>query len=91
MSAFLTKQIGSCCDKKLLKSQTAASTDNTYEAAILYQNTPNPFSASTEIRYVLPGTSQRAMICIYDMQGKQIKCYNLAGEGSITPYKAMSW
>jgi hypothetical protein len=39
----------------------------------LYQNTPNPFSANTEIRYSLANSVTKAGLYIYDMQGKQIK------------------
>jgi hypothetical protein len=39
----------------------------------LYQNTPNPFSHNTEIRYSLANSVTKANLYIYDMQGKQIK------------------
>ena len=52
----------------------------------LYQNAPNPFSASTEIRFALPESVASATIYIYDLQGKQIKGITLAdrGEAAIT-------
>lgn len=43
------------------------------QTAALYQNTPNPFSQATEIGYYLPGSVRTAALCIYDMQGKQLK------------------
>ena len=52
----------------------------------LYQNTPNPFSVSTVIRYALPATVADATLYVYDLQGKQIKSIKVEerGEASIT-------
>jgi trimeric autotransporter adhesin len=52
----------------------------------LYQNAPNPFSISTTIEYTLAENVQKAMICIYDMNGTQLKCIplHLSGYGNIT-------
>ena len=63
------------------RTKTAAKADNTEEPdgsselreAALYQNTPNPFSQATEIRYYLPETVGSALLCIYDLQGRQLK------------------
>jgi hypothetical protein len=40
---------------------------------VLYQNTPNPFTAQTEIRFSLPETAKNANIYIFDMTGKMQK------------------
>lgn len=55
-------------------------------ANALYQNSPNPFSQSTTIEYFLTDNVQKAMICIYDMNGTQLKCIllHLSGYGNIT-------
>ena len=39
----------------------------------LYQNTPNPFTEQTTIRFSLADEVQNAAICIFDMTGKTIK------------------
>lgn len=71
-----------------LKSATTTSTlpfeENIMNA--LYQNVPNPFSQSTTIEYSLAENVQKAMICIYDMNGAQLKCIplHLTGYGNIT-------
>lgn len=41
--------------------------------AKLYQNTPNPFTERTEIRFALPDDAQNAYIYIFDMQGKMLR------------------
>jgi len=43
------------------------------QQATLYQNTPNPFNQSTQIRFYVPETVSNALLCIYDLQGKQLK------------------
>lgn len=52
----------------------------------LQQNSPNPFSQTTTISYSLADNVQNAMICIYNMNGTQLKCIKLnqASNGSIT-------
>jgi hypothetical protein len=54
--------------------------------ATLYQNTPNPFNTSTEIRYYLPGHVQQATIYLFNMQGALLQTIPSLnrGQGSIT-------
>lgn len=54
--------------------------------AFIYQNTPNPFTTSTEISYFLPEGTQNAYIYIFDMQGAMLLTNHLTttGFGSIT-------
>ena len=40
--------------------------------ATLSQNIPNPFSTSTRIEMFLPASIQKAVLCIYNLQGEQI-------------------
>lgn len=51
----------------------------------LFQNTPNPFITSTEIRFNIKPNTTNAFIGIYDMNGTQIKLekIHLSGKGSI--------
>ena len=48
-----------------------------HESAVLYQNSPNPFDQETEITYRLGSDVTEAMICIYDLNGRQVKQYRL--------------
>lgn len=48
---------------------------------LLYQNTPNPFTQSTSIQYYLPESVSTAYLCIYDLQGKQLKQITLSERG----------
>lgn len=74
-------------DDLFLKSATQnnlpspASVDKSSDKAVLYQNTPNPFSKNTSISYNIPFNVQRAMINIYDMNGMQIKSNPIDSRG----------
>lgn len=52
---------------------------------VLYQNTPNPFNQETRIRYELSKEARTARIVLYDMNGLQLKVYDLPlqAEGSL--------
>ncbi|MFZ4523266.1 MAG: tail fiber domain-containing protein [Bacteroidales bacterium] len=54
--------------------------------AFLYQNTPNPFSEKTEIRYFLPESVLESSLYIFDMQGTLLKTIPIKtqGQGSVT-------
>jgi hypothetical protein len=76
-------------DNKLKSAAVSTRTSQllTNSTNALYQNVPNPFSKSTNIEYSLAENIQKAMICIYDMNGKQLKCVPLHlinGYGNIT-------
>lgn len=52
---------------------------------VLYQNCPNPFSATTEIVYSVPDGLENISISIYNLKGDLIKLYSsLAKSGTIT-------
>ena len=54
----------------------------------LFQNSPNPFSETTEINFFISKEALNSMICIYDMNGTQLKCITIqsTGNGSISVY-----
>ena len=62
----------------ILKSEKSATDElGTIDPVIaqckLYQNTPNPFSQNTEIRFYVSENVKLAKLCIYNLQGAQIK------------------
>lgn len=48
----------------------------------LFQNTPNPFHQKAEIKFSLNEQVKNAMLCIYDLQGRQIKSYQIDERGN---------
>lgn len=55
-------------------------------SAQLLQNTPNPFTHNTTIKYVLPADTREAAIHIYDMNGTEIVAFPIdtSGNGELT-------
>jgi hypothetical protein len=74
--------------KGLLKSAIAQSPTsvNSVELpqAILYQNNPNPWKETTEIRYELPEGATDAAIYISDLSGKLLKTLPATDSGVVT-------
>ncbi len=56
------------------------------ENAKLFDNVPNPFTSNTEIKFEIPENSTSAKLIIHDMQGVELKSFNITekGFGSIT-------
>jgi len=50
---------------------------------VLYQNNPNPWSETTEIRYTLPDDARDAAVYIFDFSGKLLKTLNATGSSSV--------
>jgi len=49
--------------------------------ATLFQNSPNPFDNETVIKYYIPIINSKALINVYNLQGKQLKCFELSDSG----------
>jgi hypothetical protein len=52
------------------------------KVASLTQNSPNPFSQTTEIEYYLPETVQNAVLYIYNVHGALIKSITIDNKGA---------
>lgn len=63
------------------ESFTDEKTVKDVDRAKLYQNTPNPFTVNTEIRFDIPENMISAKLLIHDMQGTEIKSYNISTKG----------
>jgi len=68
----------------MIETETTGIVNAVVAQCKLYQNTPNPFNQSTEIKYYLPQDVKTAYLCIYNLQGAQIKQIKIIqrGEGS---------
>ncbi len=47
----------------------------------LFQNNPNPFTVDTEIKMSLPESARNAKILVYNMEGRQLKEFEVRGRG----------
>lgn len=54
------------------------------DIASMSQNMPNPFSEKTDIAIYLPESTQKAILYIYDLSGKQLEQYEVEGRGETT-------
>ena len=54
------------------------------EVPSLSNNVPNPFSSVTSVKMVVPSSAKNALLCIYDMSGKQIRQNIIADRGEVT-------
>jgi hypothetical protein len=51
-------------------------------SAVLRQNRPNPFGEKTTIEYALPEAAKQATLFIYNLQGEQLKRFDIADKRS---------
>jgi hypothetical protein len=64
--------------------QSSAASGNLSGSSIpaeLFQNVPNPFDGMTEIRFSLPENVRAASLLVFDMNGKQLRSYDVAERG----------
>lgn len=79
----LEQQIGDIREDTDFKSMNLIKNEDTCnEYPILYQNTPNPFNFSTNIKLYIPDCAKNSNIYIYDMNGKQIKVFSIIKKGT---------
>ena len=73
LNARLSALDGNSAARRESSLSTSADTRVSLVNATLYQNTPNPFTAQTEIRFSLPDDAPQAYIYVFDMNGKMQK------------------
>lgn len=85
--ADLQAQIANSEDENVRQLRIASKQSETSftEQAVLYQNNPNPFSVETQIKYLLPQSTENATLYVYNMNGLQLAEYPISsfGEGSV--------
>jgi len=89
----LKNALMTCCSKDNTKSmktdennssQEFELTDDTnVETMKVYQNAPNPFNERTTIQCYIPQTVKKAELCVYNMQGAQVKCLLVTERGTV--------
>jgi hypothetical protein len=72
----LGKQNGKANAREVLEDELLAS--------YLVQNYPNPFTASTSVRYNVANTTKTASIMIFDMAGTLLRTYDNIQKGDAT-------
>lgn len=66
-----------------IDNTTTDNKENTLDGSpTLAQNIPNPFSSSTRIDITLPETVKNARLYVYNMQGAQIKSFDINERGN---------
>lgn len=84
----LKTDLKNCCNKteNTTGENNATIQENSTQETKLYQNAPNPFNANTTIKCYIPQNVLEAKLCIYNMQGVQMKCINITerGDASVT-------
>lgn len=82
----LQQQINELKAAMLSGNTASAASGTSLSAPALAQNSPNPFSSSTVIKYYLPAGVNQAQIIITDNKGTTLKSISLAqkGNGQIT-------
>ncbi|MDR2085509.1 MAG: tail fiber domain-containing protein [Bacteroidales bacterium] len=71
-------------DSKSAQSLNLATQENTHnEEMKVYQNAPNPFNMSTTITCYIPQKIKKVQLCVYNMQGTQIKCFTVSERGTV--------
>jgi hypothetical protein len=62
-------------------TKASSNVSDLVKTAYLYQNTPNPFSQETQIRYYVPETNANTFVSVTDLSGKQIKLLPITTQG----------
>jgi hypothetical protein len=76
--------VASLKGNQLRSSETTGMANDLIAACTLAQNTPNPFTEQTEIKYYVTSGVKNAYICIFDMQGKMLQKLDAqAGQNSL--------
>jgi hypothetical protein len=80
----LKNNLSFCCgiEIKSMQDSITSTLNQVRDSAILFENVPNPFSLNTTINFILPLNYSNAKITIYNLQGLELRTYNLTQNGS---------
>ncbi len=79
----LNNKIDDCCNAAGVTSGiNNVSVQKKQTENLLFQNNPNPFNSSTEIKFYVTEKSQNASILIFDMNGKEVKKFKIIQKGN---------
>jgi|GEM_PF-4009142 len=79
--AVLQEQVKALQEGAQSKSSNFGSVDQDIDKAMLFQNQPNPFGETSNIRYYIPQGSNNATLEMYSIDGKQLQKIQLQGTG----------
>jgi len=94
--AYIRELLSVCCNTNPEKSTEkeksnviqefilSEPTHPNHEELKVYQNAPNPFNETTTIQCYIPYSIQKAELCVYNMQGIQVKCITVSERGKVT-------
>lgn len=76
-----------CCGIEIKGFQDTINTKSTtlneiVDHAILFENTPNPFTTDTEVKFKIPQVYSTARLVIYNLQGLELRVYNIYQSGN---------
>ena len=77
----MEESLGAALRPRQEASEATGTTDPIVAQCKLHQNSPNPFSQNTEIKFYIPENVKVAQLCIYNFQGTQIKQIMLTQRG----------
>jgi hypothetical protein len=81
LNAFDTDLQSCCFEHSDATGTSGVNQQSTIDNPRLEQNIPNPFHENTTIKYYLPSDSRTATITISDLNGVQLKQFDLQGKG----------
>lgn len=71
-------------DQYVSKCSHSITVDYQSELMSLNQNAPNPFNNTTTIQCYIPTDIHNAQICIYNMNGVLVQCFNIIERGRVS-------
>jgi len=90
---LLEETLKTCCNTNHNKTKEISEFNNIQQFVLtnpekteelkVFQNTPNPFQETTTIKCYIPQNTQKAELCIYNIQGIQIKCLAVSERGML--------